>query len=159
VNRSIAYLPEQPRQAFGARGRFRRQELPELLSQIHQDRAGLEDADRLGAAAVDQRRNLGIRVDRDKAAAELVTIADPDQPGVVLRTLMPEGQQLFEHDRDLDAVRRALRVELKRMTADRQLLLVRGARDRAVDVLEPAAARLRPSPNFGRRVFRAVGHS
>ena len=125
------------------RGRsFRRQELAELLGQVHQDRAGLEDPDRLRAAAIDKRRDLGIRIDRDKAAAELVALADLDQPGIVLRALMAAGQQLFEHDRDLDAVRRAQRVELQRMAADRQLLLVLGARGRAVDVGEPASAGL-----------------
>jgi len=109
---------------------------------MHQDSAGLEDADRLGAAAIDHRRDLGIGVYRDKAAAELITLADPDQPGVVLGALVAAGQQLFEHDRDLDAIGRALRIKLQRMAADWQLLVVGGAGNRAVDVCEPAAARL-----------------
>ena len=121
-----AHLPEQPRQAFGARGRLGRQESAELLGQIQQDRAGLEHPDRLRAAAVHQRRDLGVRVDRHEAAAELVALADLDQPGVVLGAAVAERQQLLEHDRDLHAVRRAQRVELQRMAADRQLLVVGG---------------------------------
>jgi hypothetical protein len=50
---------------------------------------------------VHQRGNLRVRVDRDKTAAELVAVADLDQPGVVFRPGMPEGQQLFEQDGDL----------------------------------------------------------
>jgi hypothetical protein len=38
---------------------------------------------------------------------------------------MAEGQQLLQHDRHLHAVRRALRIELQRMAADRQRLLMR----------------------------------
>src|SRR6516165_2461225 len=154
-----AHLPEQPRQTFGAGGRLRWQELAEFLGQVHQDRAGLEDPDRLGTAAVDQRRDLGIRVRGDKAAAELIAVAYLDQPGIVLRALMTEGQQLFEHDRNLDAIRCAQGVELQRVAADRQLLLVRGARGWPVDVLEPAAIWLGPTPDFGGRVFGGVGHS
>ena len=133
-----AHLPEQPGQALGARGALLRQELAELLGEVHEDRAGLEDADRLRAAAVDHRRDLGIRVDRDEAAAELVALADPDQPGVVFGALVALRQQLLEHDRDLDAVRRALRIELQRVLADRQFLLVLRAGGRAVDVGEAA---------------------
>src|SRR5271156_972302 len=93
--RRAAHLPEQPRQAFRPRAHFRRQELAELLGQVHQDRSRFENADRLWAAAVDKRRDLGIRVDRDKAAAELVAVTDLDQPGIVLRALMAARQQLF----------------------------------------------------------------
>src|SRR6202011_3867900 len=124
--------PEQPRQAFGARGALLRQELAEFLGQVHQDRGGLEYADRRRSAAVDHGRDLRVRVYRDKAAAELVALADADQPGVVFRALMAEGQQLLEHHRDLDAVRCALRVELQGVAADRQFLLVRRTGGRAV---------------------------
>src|SRR5207245_11795569 len=77
-----AHLPEQPRKTFGARLDVGRQERAELFREIDQDGGGLEDADRLLAAAVHQRRNLRVRIDLDKAAAELVAV-DPDQPGVV----------------------------------------------------------------------------
>jgi hypothetical protein len=43
---------------------------------MQQDRAGFEHPDRLRAAAVHQRRDLGVGVDRDEAAAELVALAD-----------------------------------------------------------------------------------
>jgi hypothetical protein len=78
-----AHLPEQPRQALGALPQVGGQEGAELLGQVQQDRAGLEHADRLRPAAVDQRRDLGVRVGRDEAAAELLAFVDADQPGVV----------------------------------------------------------------------------
>ena len=70
-----------------------------------------------------------------EAAAELIAFADLDEPRVVLRPV-PSAQQLFQHHRDLHAVRRGERVELQRMTADRQLLLVRRPGDRPIDVGE-----------------------
>ena len=79
---------------------------------MHQDRAGLEDPDGLRTAAVDQRRDLGIGVDRHKTAAELITLADPDQPGVVFGAFVTAGQQLFEHDRHLHAIRRPQGIQL-----------------------------------------------
>jgi hypothetical protein len=141
-----AHLPEQPRQAFGARRDLGRQERAELLGQVHQDRAGLEDPDRLGTAAVHQRRDLGVRVHRDEAAAELIAVADLDQPGVVLRALVAERQQLLEHDRDLDAVRRAQRIELQRVRPTGSSFSCVGAGDRAVDVGEPAEGGLVRAP-------------
>jgi hypothetical protein len=125
---------------------------------MHQDRARLEHADRLGAAAIDQRRDLGIGIGGNEARAELLAIADLDQPGVVFRALVPERQQLLEHDGDLLAVRRAQRIELERMLADRQLLVVRRARDRAIGVGEAAAVGLVPGPDFGWRIGRSVAH-
>jgi hypothetical protein len=38
---------------------------------------------------VHQRRDLGVRVDLDEAGAELVALADIDQPGVVFGVLCP----------------------------------------------------------------------
>ena len=86
-----AHLPEQPGQAFGTSGGVGRKKRTELLGQIHQDRTGLEDADRLGAAAVDQCRDLRVRVYRDKTAAELIALADLDQPRIVFRALVPKA--------------------------------------------------------------------
>src|SRR5262249_50692180 len=133
----------------------------ELFGEIDEDRAGFEDADWGRAAAVDHRRDFRIRVDLDEAAAELVALADADQPGVVLGTLVPFRQQLLEHDGDLDAVRRALRIELQRVLADRQFLFVLCAGGRAVDVGEAAhrAVRLVPGPDLRRRVYGGIGHS
>src|SRR5690349_14033892 len=150
-----AHLPEQPGQALGACGALLGQELAEFLSEVHQDRTGLEDADRFRAAAVHHRRDLRVRIDLDEAAAELVALADADQPGVVFGALVALREQFFEHDRDLDAVRRALRVELQRMLADRQFLLLLRAGRRAIDVGEAAhcAVGLVPGPDLGRRVF------
>ena len=150
-----AHLPEQPVQRLGAERDVLRQEGAELLRQIEQDRAGFEHADRLRSAAVQQRRDLRVRVDRHEAAAELIALADVDQPGVVLGAGMAQREQFLEHDRDLHAVGRAERIELQRVAADRQLLLMRRAGDRPVDVGKGAAAGLGPGPDLRRRVVVA----
>ena len=152
-----AHLPEQPRQAFGARGRRGGQQGAELLGQMHQDRAGLEDPDRLRAAAVEQRRDLRVRIDLDEAAAELLAVADLHQPGVVFRAGMAQREQLLQHHRDLHAIGRAQRVELQRMAPDRQRPLVRGAGHRPVDAGELAAAGGVPGPDGGRGPGRVGG--
>ena len=87
-----AHLPEEPGQAFGARGALGRQQGAELLGEIDEDRARFEDAHRLGFATVEQSRDLGIRIDGDKAAAELVALADLDRPGVVFGAAWPSAR-------------------------------------------------------------------
>ena len=156
--RRAAHLPEQPRQAFGASGAVRRQERAELLGQVQQDRAGFEHPHRRRAAMVHQHRDLGIRVGRDEAAAELVAVVDPDQPGVVLRRAMAERQEFLQHRRHLDAVGRGQRVQLQGMAADRQVLVVRRARRRAVDAREAAAGGGLPGPDVRRGVGRQIVH-
>ncbi len=52
----------------------------------------------VGPAAVEQRRDLRVRVDADEAAAELVALVDLDQPGVVLGAGVARREQLLEHD-------------------------------------------------------------
>ena len=102
---------------------------------------------------VDQGRDLGVRVGGDEAGAELLPIADLDQPGVVFRAAVACGQQFLQHDRDLDAVRRTQGVKLERMLAYRQFLLKLGAGGRLVDAGELAAGRLFMHPDFRRDVF------
>jgi hypothetical protein len=153
------HLPEQPRQAFRALGALRRHERAELLREIEQNGARFEHAYRVGSAAIHQGRNLGVRIGSDEAAAELVALADLDQPGVVLGALVTQRQQLLEHDRDLLAIRGAQRIELQRMLADRQFLLAGRAGDRPVDVGEPAPAGLVPGPDLGRDVLGCVAHA
>ena len=116
---------------------------------------------RVGSSGVERSSeggDLRVRVHRDEARAELLADVDRDDPRVVLGAGVALGEQLLEHHRDLHAVRRRQRVELKRMAADGQLLLVRRARDRAVDVREATAALLVPGPDLGRRVLGRVGH-
>ena len=73
--RGGALQPEQPVERLGPRGVIARQELPELLREVEQDRAGLEHPHVL--VGVIERRNLGVRVDIHEAATELVAVADP----------------------------------------------------------------------------------
>src|SRR6476469_7842253 len=53
-----AHLPEEPGERLGPLRTRSRQELAELLRQVDQDCSGFEDSDRLGAATVDERRDL-----------------------------------------------------------------------------------------------------
>ena len=46
----------------------------------------------------------------DEAAAELVAVADLDQPGIVFRTAVTQRQQLLQHDRHLHAIGRSQRI-------------------------------------------------
>jgi len=52
---------------------------------MDQYRAGLEDTDGGLAAAVHQRRNLGVRIYAHETRTELIALANVDEPGVVLR--------------------------------------------------------------------------
>src|ERR1700676_5592788 len=90
-----AHLPEQPGQALGASRCLGWQEGPEFFGEIHQDGAGFEDPYRRWAATIQQRRDLGVRVHRHKTTAELIAVADFDQPRVVLGTGMTKGQQFL----------------------------------------------------------------
>ena len=156
--RRAAHLPEQPRQAFGALGAIQRKKGAELLGQIHQDRARLKHPNRLWSAAVHQRRDLGVGVGRDETAAELVTLLDADQPGVVLCAAVPRCQQLLKHHRHLDAVGRALRIELQRMAPDGQFFFMGRASGRAIDAGKAATAFLDMRPDLGRLVRGRVVH-
>ena len=144
--RRAAHLPEQPGQGLGARRAGGGQELAELLGEIDEDRAGFEHADRLGAAAVDQRRDLRIGIDRDEAAART---GRPRRCGSarrhIRRPLWPLLEQLLEHDRDLLAVR-ASRANRAGRGACRPAAPCRGSAPAIgpVDVGELAAAGLRP---------------
>src|SRR6266487_3674395 len=124
---------------------------------MHQDRARLEHPDRFWPAAIHQRRDFRVGIDGDKAAAELLAV-ETDQPGIVFRALVPEREQLFQHDRHFHAVRRGQRIELQGMFADRQFLVMGRACDRTVDGGETTAVLLVPGPDLWRHVFGGFGH-
>src|SRR5690606_7318472 len=63
----------------------------------------------------------------------LVAVADLDEPGVVFGIGVTGRQQLLQQDRDLHAIGRSERIELERMLANRQFLLVRRTGCRAID--------------------------
>jgi hypothetical protein len=111
----------------------------------------------LAAAAVHQRRDFAVGVDRHEAAGELVALADADRPRVIFGVNMPLLEQLLEHDSDLLPIRCGERVELERMLADRQLLVVRGSGDWPVDVRELATAALFPLPHLWGHVLSHLG--
>src|ERR1700687_2610810 len=81
--RRASRLPEQPREAFGARAVSGRQEDAELLGEIYQDGAGLEYPNRHRVALIHQSRDLGVGVQRNESAPELIALVNSDQPGVV----------------------------------------------------------------------------
>ena len=157
--RCSAHLPHEPGQGFRAPLRLGGQELPKLLGQVNEDRAGLEDADRFGPGPVDERWDLRVWIDRHKARAELIALADVDQPGVVLGACVTALEQLLEHDRDLDPVWGTHRIELKRMLAGGQRLVVGRAGDRPVDVGETTAVLPIPGPHLGRDVLGGLHHA
>jgi len=131
----------------------------ELLGEVEQDRAAFEHPLGIGrVAAVEERGDLAVGTDRDEARAELLALADFDQPGVIFRADVAKGEQFLEHDRHLDPVGGAEAVELERVVADREFAVVGRAGGGAVDAGELAAAGLGPGPDFGRGV-RAWGRS
>src|SRR6185437_709348 len=93
--RSGAHLPEQPGEALGTRCALARQQLTELLGQVEQDRAGFEHPYGFRRAAVQERRNLRVRVDGHETAAELLPLTDIDEPRIVLGAAATERQQLL----------------------------------------------------------------
>ncbi|MNJ59426.1 hypothetical protein D3C77_551090 [compost metagenome] len=62
---------------------------------------------------------------------------------------MAQREQLFEGNGDLDAIGRGQGVELQRMLAQWQVLVVSRAGDRAVDAGELAARRCVVAPDLG----------
>src|SRR5690606_25451140 len=93
--------------------------------------------------------------DGDEIRAELVTLADIDEPGVVFG-VVPGRQQFLKHDGNLLPVRRRQRIELQRVLAARQLVLVRGTGNRAVGAGKGTAVFPVPRPHLGRHIF--FGH-
>ena len=84
-----AHLPEQPRKGFGPLWAGRWQEFAELLGEVERgSRRIRRRGSGFGAAAVEQGGNLGIGIDVDEAAAELVAVTDPDGPGVIFGALV-----------------------------------------------------------------------
>src|SRR5690554_1751021 len=142
-----AHLPEQPVEALGTTTDVLRNEGAEPVRQIQQDGAGLEQPQRRVHAGVEHRRDLGVGVDLDEAAAELIALADANQPGVVFRLAEAGLQQLFKHDGDLDPVGRGQRIQLQRMLATRQLTRVGGPGNGPVDAGKLAAVVLVPGPD------------
>ena len=84
----------------------RLRERAEFVRQVEQDRTGFEHAPWCLLAIVHERRDFGIRVHPDKSAAELVALADPDQPGVIFRSAVTGGQQFLQHDCNFDPIGR-----------------------------------------------------
>ena len=104
-----AHLKVQPLDGLVSQRRIIRQKLAGFVREILQDRPGLEQRQRLAAGPVriEDRWNLAVRVHRQEFRRLLVVLVEVDQMYLV-------GQSdLFQHDRDLDAVRRRQRIELK----------------------------------------------
>ena len=65
---------------------------------MDQDCAGLENAHRLSCTAIDQDRNLRVRVSLDEAASKLVSLQNIYQEGIVFCARFAIREQLFEQD-------------------------------------------------------------
>src|SRR5690606_10017964 len=105
--RRAAHLPHEPGEDLRAVCGFGRQEGTEFFGEIDEDRARFEYPNWLGAAAIEERGDLAVRVDADEAARELVALADVDQPCVIFGAAMTGCEQLLEHYGDFHAIRRA----------------------------------------------------
>ena len=152
--RRTAHLPEELRQEFGTAGAIQGQENAESFGQIHQDRTRFEHLDRHRSALIDQRWDLGVGVGTNKAAAELVAVLDADQPDILFGARVACGQQFLQHHRHLDALGRALRIELQGVASDREDLVMGRSSGRAIDAGEAATVFLGGRPDLGRCVIR-----
>lgn len=103
---------------------------------------------------IEQCRNLGIRIDRDKVATELLTFIDTNQMRIVFRSLMTQGEQFFQQYCHLHAVRSCERIELQGMPAHRQSSLLLSTRRRLIDISELAAGFGIECPNLRGPVLR-----
>ena len=104
-----AHLEHQPLQHAVAPGGVAGDEPAGLLGEIDEDRPRLEEPERraAGAVRVDDRRDLAVRVQRQKGGTPLVAAVETDAVRLV-------GQPgLLEQDRDLHPVRCRHRVELQ----------------------------------------------
>jgi len=87
----------QPRQKLASqRRRILRQEAAALLREVEQDGIAVENRD----VAVDDRRNLGVRIDGEKARVELLALPRIDRDG------FERQPGLFEEESDLHRVGR-----------------------------------------------------
>lgn len=114
----------------GSGARRFRQQGTELVRQIQQDRPRFEHPHRRLDATVEQGRDLRVGVYLDEATGELVALADADQPGIVLGTAVAQSKQFFKGNGDLDAIGRGQGIQLQRVLALRQVLVVRRACNR-----------------------------
>ena len=67
---------------------------------------------------IHQSGDFGIRIYINKAAAKLIAITNPDDPGIILGISNPQSQEFLQQDGDLHTVGRAERIELQRMLAN-----------------------------------------
>ena len=73
--------------------------------------------------------DLGVWVDLNEAAGKLVAFADADQPGIVFRASVAEFKQLFQGNGDLHAVGCGQGIQLQRLLALGQVLVMGRAGD------------------------------
>jgi hypothetical protein len=135
-----------------------RPEGAELLGEIDEDRAALEHAGGRIGRTVDHGRDLGVGIDLDEAAGELVALADADHPGVIFGAGMAQREQLLEHDGDLDAIGRAHRVELERCLPTGSACSRVAPETGRLMLAKVPPARLVPGPDL-RRTYPAAGCS
>jgi len=136
-----------------------RQKYPKLLGKVHEDRGGLEDPQGFRTASIHKRRDFGIGIDRNKAAAELLPLANAYKPGVVFRALKAKRKELLEHDGDLHTVRSSQGVELQGMPSHRKFALMGRTGDRPIDVCESTSVEFVPHPDLRRLEARTCVHA
>src|SRR5690606_8840503 len=92
-----AHLEHQPLQRPEARGLVRRKEASGLAGEVDQDRARLEELERLAARSlrIQYRRDLAVGIEREKLGRALLAPLEAHP----MRLVRQAG--LLEHDRDL----------------------------------------------------------
>ena len=103
------YLEKQPFERLVARRGIGGHELSRLLRKVEKNRTGFEERQRFASRAggIDDGRNFAVRVERKVLWRALVVLAEVDKMDLIRQT------GLFQHDRDLDAVRRREGIELQ----------------------------------------------
>jgi hypothetical protein len=106
----VCHLPKDPLDNLVPQAQVLRPELPRLLGEVKEDRARLEDGDRLAAArrvVVHQDGHPVVRVQREVTRLELIAPPDVARHDAVLEA------RLFKEDRDLFAIGRGPKVQVQ----------------------------------------------
>jgi len=90
---------------------------------MDEDRPALKHAEFGFAAGINHGGDFGVGVDPDKAAGELLPLADVDGVSVIFRALVAQLQQFFEHHRNLHPIGRGERMDLERIVTARQVFV------------------------------------
>ena len=108
-------------------------------------------------AQIQERRNLGVGVNIDKVATELLAFTNINRIRIVLCPVCPRSRSSSSSAVTFTPFGVRQRIQLQRILATRQFFLVSWPSDQPIDVGETPAALGIPSPNLGWHVFVCRG--